>query len=178
VRLSVRQSGSAPLLVTFPVGTYFSAANGRSDVVALRDGMVLLADGQPRDWTVPARRESPSAPVPAATDELRAESADDHRRERNVMWVFQGLDFPPQIGPVLEQLALYIASVDAGYDDLAPHLQGVPIPVANGVALALAYVETAGLDVIATRVWSERERYLPAVTDPSLRALFDDWGRE
>jgi CubicO group peptidase (beta-lactamase class C family) len=132
-----------------------------------------LVNGQ---WV--ARENFDNPPVYASAGGAHMSINAYHRRERNVMWVFQGLDFPPQIGPVLEQLALYIASVDAGYDDLAPHLQGVPIPVANGVALALAYVETAGLDVIATRVWSERERYLPAVTDPSLRALFDDWGRE
>ena len=176
VRLTIRRSGPEPVVVTFPVGTYFSASGGRGDMVALRDGVVLLTDDEPHKWTVPARRAHPTARVPGAADELEVEAGDDHRRERNVMWVFQGLDFPTEIAPVLEQLALWIAAADAGYEDLAPHLVGAPLHAANGVALALAYVETAGIDVVRTRIWRERDRYLPAITDPSLRALFDNWG--
>ena len=175
VRLTVRPVRNEPMVVTFPVGTYFAAQGGRSDMVALRDGMVLLADGEARDWTVPARRAHPTAPVPGATDALDVRAADDHRRERNVMWVFQGLDFPPQIAPVLEQIALWIAAADAGYDDLDAFLRGAPLPSANALALALAYFESAGMDVTSTRIWRERERYLAAISDPSLRRLFDNW---
>lgn len=46
------------MVVTFPVGTYFAAPEGTSDMVALRDGMVLLTDDEPKDWTVAARRAS------------------------------------------------------------------------------------------------------------------------
>jgi SAM-dependent methyltransferase len=175
VRLTVQRRGPEPAVVTFPVGTYFSASGGRGDMVALRDGAALLTDDEPQEWTVLARRAHPTAMVPGAADELEVEAADDHRRERNVMWVFQGLDFPPQIAPLLEQHALWIAAADAGYEDLAPHLVGAPLPAANGIALALAYVETAGIDVAETRIWRERDRYLPAITDPSLRALLDSW---
>lgn len=91
------------------------------------------------------------------------------------MWVFQGLDFPPDIAPILEHVTLWVASADAGYDDVSAFLRGAPLPAANGIALALAYLETAGMDVTATRLWRERDRYLPAVTDANLRALFDDW---
>jgi hypothetical protein len=108
---------------------------------------------------------------------LEVEPADDHRRERNVMWIFQGLDFPPQIAPVLEQVALWIASSDVEYDGLTSYLQGAPLPAANAIALSLAYVESAGMQVTTTRLWSERARYLPAISDPSLRRLFDEWER-
>jgi hypothetical protein len=172
-----RTSSEAPIVVTYPVGTYVRAPEDKSDMVALRDGMGLLLD-ETVTWTAPARRAHPTAVVPGAADLLRIESADDHRRERNVMWVFQGLDFPPQIAPVLEQLTLWIASADAGFDELTPLLQGAPLPPANGVALALAYLDTAGMDVRATRLWTQRDRFVPALTDPSLAALFDDWGRE
>ena len=177
IRLTIRRTRSEPMVVTFPVGTYFRASGGESDMVALRDGMVLLTDDASHDWNVPARRAHPTATVAGAGAALNIEAADDHRRERNVMWVFQGLDFPPQIAPLLEQLALWIAGVDAGYDDLEPHLRGAPLPPANGIALALAYVENAGIDVLGTRIWAERESYLSDITDPSLRALFDDWAR-
>ncbi|MDH3422006.1 MAG: class I SAM-dependent methyltransferase [Gemmatimonadota bacterium] len=178
IRLAIQRTRAEAMVVTFPVGTYFNAPTGSSDMVALRDGMVLLTNDASHDWRVPARLAHPTATVPGAGDALEVQSADDHRRERNVLWVFQGLDFPPQIAPLLEQIALWIASVDAGYDDLAPHLRGAPLPPANGIALALAYVENAGIDVLDTRIWSERERYLPAISDPSLRALFDDWARQ
>ena len=176
VRFMVRRTGTEPMVVTFPVGTYFPAPDGRSDMVALRDGMVLLTDQASREWSAPARRARPSATAPGAADALEIESADEHRRERNVMWVFQGLDFPPQIAPVLEQATLWIASTDVGYDDLATYLRGAPLPPANAVALALAYFETAGMDVTSTRLWRERDRYLPEISDPSLRGLFDNWG--
>lgn len=176
VRMRAERSGTDRMVATFPVGTYFAAPEGSSDMVALRDGMVLLDDAS-REWTVPARRASPTERVPGASDRLSVESADDHRRERNVMWVFQGLDFPPQIAPVLEQLALWIASVDAGYDDVMPFLQGGPLPPQNAIALALAYFENAGMDVRSTRMWRERDRYLPSITDPSLRGLFEEWER-
>jgi hypothetical protein len=175
VRISIRRTSPDPMVVTFPVGTYFDAADGRSDMVALRDGMVLLSDEESVTWSVPARRAHPTATVPGATDELEVQSADDHRRERNVMWIFQGLDFPPQIAPVLEQAALWIASADVGYDELASYLQGAPLPAANALALALAYFESAGMQVTETRLWGERDRYLPAISDPSLRRLFDGW---
>jgi hypothetical protein len=138
--------------------------------------MVLLT-GDAATWEPPARLAHPTDRVPGAGDQLGVESADDHRRERNAMWVFQGLDFPPQIAPILEQLTLWIASADAGYDELEGYLRGGPLPPANGIALALAYVENAGMDVMATTLWSERDRFVSALSDPSLAALFDNWGR-
>jgi SAM-dependent methyltransferase len=176
VRITVRRSTPEPIVATFPVGTYFPAPDGASDMVALRDGMVLLMD-ETATWTAPVRLAHPTNRVPRAGELLGIESADDHRRERNVMWVFQGLDFPPQIAPVLEQLTLWIAAADAGYDDLARYLQGSTLPPANGIALALAYLENAGMDVMATRLWGERDQFVPQLTDPSLGALFDNWGR-
>jgi SAM-dependent methyltransferase len=178
VGLTVERSSSEPMVVTFPAGTYFAAGAGRSDMVALRDGVVLLTDDEPQFWTAPARGTNPAEAVPGPVDELEIESADDHRPERNVMWVFQGLDFPPTIAPVLEQLALWIVAADVGYDAIAPFMESAPLPAPNGIALALAYVEYAGMDVTGTRVWEERERYLPALSDPSLRTLFEGWERQ
>jgi predicted methyltransferase len=175
VTLTVRRSTPDPIVVTFPVGTYFVAADGVSDMVARRDGMVLLTEEE-RSWTVAVRGVDPELGIPGPEDDLRIESADDHRRARNVMWVFQGLDFPQGIAPVLEQVTLWIATADVGYDMLVAALEGAPIPPANAIALGLAYLETAGMDVMATRLWSERERFVSSLTDPSLAGLFDGWG--
>lgn len=176
VRVTVRRMGPYPIVVTFGVGTYFDAPGEGSDMVALRDGMVLLEDGEEHTWSVQARRAHPSA-APGMSSSLEAQPADDHRRERNVMWVYQGLDFPAQIAPVLEQATLWIAASDIGYDELVANLQLPSLPMQNAVVLALAYLESAGMDPTATRVWAERDRYLASVTDPSLRRLVEGWER-
>jgi len=177
VRLSVTRMGPYPIVVTFPVGTYFDAPEDRSDMVALRDGAVLLDDGEEHTWSALARSAHPTAGAPGITTPLRLEPADEHRRERNVMWVYQGLDFPANIAPVLEQASLWIASADVGYDDLVAYLQGAPLPTQNAIVLALAYFESAGMDPAATRIFAERDRYMASITDPSLRGLFEQWAR-
>jgi SAM-dependent methyltransferase len=177
VRMTVTRTTPEPMVVTFPVGTYFDAPQGQSDMVALRDGMVLLADDETHTWSVQSRLSHPTAGAPGSGSALEIEPADDHRRERNVMWVYQGLDFPAAIAPLLEQSSLWMAASDVGYDDLAGYLEGAPLPSQNAIALALAYFESAGMDPTSTRIFAERDRYLPSITDPSLLGLFEQWGR-
>lgn len=176
VRITVRRMGPYPIVVTFPVGTYFDTPDEGSDMVALRDGMVLLEDGEEHTWSIQARRAQVTA-APGIGTSLEVEPADDHRRERNVMWVYQGLDFPAQIAPVLEQTTLWVAASDAGYDDLVANLGTPSLPTQNAIVLALAYLENAGMDPTSTRIWAERDRYLPSVTDASLRGLMEGWER-
>ena len=80
IRLTTERQSSESMVVTYPVGTYFSAADGRSDMVALRDGMVLLTDDGPQSWTAPVRGTDPAEAVPGPEDELEVESAAEHRR--------------------------------------------------------------------------------------------------
>jgi len=176
VRFTVRRMGPYPIVVTFPVGTYFDAPGEGSDMVALRDGMVLLEDGEEHTWSVQARRAQATA-APGSSTALEVQPADDHRRERNVMWVYQGLDFPAQIAPVLEQATLWVAASDIGYDELVANIQAPSLPTQNAIVLALAYLESAGMDPRATRIWAERDRYMPSVTDASLRGLMEGWER-
>jgi predicted methyltransferase len=176
VRVTVRRMGPYPVVVTFPVGTYFDTPGEGSDMVALRDGMVLLEDGEEHTWSVQARRAHATA-APGIGTTLEIEPADDHRRERNVMWVYQGLDFPAQIAPVLEQATLWIAASDIGYDELVANLQAPSLPTQNAIVLALAYLESAGMDPRTTRIWAERDRYMSSVTDSSLRGLMEGWER-
>jgi SAM-dependent methyltransferase len=176
VRVTVRRMGPYPIVVTFPVGTFFDAPGEGSDMVALRDGMVLLEDGDEHTWSIQTRRAQVTA-APGIGTSLEVQPADDHRRARNVMWVYQGLDFPAQIAPLLEQATVWIAVSDIGYDDLVANLQAASLPIQNAIVLALAYLESAGMDPTATRVWAERDRYGPSVTDPSLRGLMEGWER-
>ena len=90
------------------------------------------------------------------------------------MWAFQGLNLDPRLEPTLQQLALWIASDNPGYDDLAEQASGAPFQTELVVALAVAYTDSSGLDITRKRIWTERGRFVPAITDPGLRDFFQD----
>jgi hypothetical protein len=89
------------------------------------------------------------------------------------MWLFQGMNLHPMIGPVIEQLALWIVSENAGYDDLVEHASGVPIPVEQAIALAAAYTDSAGIDITQKQIWADRDKFVPALTDEVLKKVFE-----
>jgi hypothetical protein len=89
------------------------------------------------------------------------------------MWQFQGMNLHPMIGPVIEQLALWIVSENAGYDDLTAHASRVPIPVEQAVALAAAYTDSAGIDITQKQIWADRDKFVPALTDEALKKVFE-----
>jgi hypothetical protein len=64
--------------------------------------------------------------------------------------------------PVIQQLALWISSENVGYDDLVEHASGAPIPAEEAVALAVAPMDSSGIDVTQKRIWADRERFVPA----------------
>jgi hypothetical protein len=162
------------MVITFPVGTYFESAGGRSDMVASRDGVILLTEDGPQSWSVMVRKAHRTLPVPEAGDRLEIRSADKHRATRNVTWLFQGTGLHPQIAPTVEQLALWIASENAGYDDLAEYASAAPIPTERTVALAAAYTASAGIDITLKQIWADREKFVPALTDENLRRFFEN----
>ena len=173
INLTINRTRPEAMVITFPVGTYFESAGGRSDMVASRDGAIVLAEDGPRSWSVMARKAHRTPPVPEARDRLEIRSADEHRATRNVTWLFQGLGLHPQIAPTVEQFALWIASEDSGYDDLAERAAGAPIPAERAVALAAAYTASAGIDITMKRIWADREKFVPALTDESLKRFFE-----
>ena len=173
VKLTIRRIGPDPIVITFPVGTYFESESGASDMVARRDGAVVLREDGPESWTVLARRVHRTRPVPQPQERFEIRPAYEHRATRNVVWQFQGMNLGPVLAPVIEQLALWIASENAGYDDLAEHASAVPIPAERVVALAAAYTSSAGIDITLKRIWTDREKFVPALTDESLRRFFE-----
>jgi len=172
VRLSIQRHGTDPIVVTFPVGTYFESAGRASDMVARRDGAVVLRGDGPTTWTVLARSTYRERPAPRPQDVLEIQPADEHRATRNVVWQFQGISIHPVLAPVIEQLSLWIASENAGYDALAELASTVPISTERAVALAAAYTAQAGIDITAMRIWTDREKFVPALTDESLKRFF------
>ncbi len=53
------------------------------------------------------------------------------------------------------------------------HASTVPVPVADVMGLAVAYVAQAGIDVTRTRAWADRDRYLSALADEGLRTFLE-----
>ena len=90
------------------------------------------------------------------------------------MWLFQGMNLHPMIEPLIQQLALLLASENPGYQELAELASGAPIPAEEAVGLAAAYTYSSGIDITRTRLWAERERFLPAITDSGLRRFFEN----
>jgi hypothetical protein len=92
---------------------------------------------------------------------------------RDVMWLYQGMNLQPEIEPLIQQLSLSIASGNPGYAELAELVSRTPYAPEEIVALAVAYTDSSGTDVTTKRIWAERERFVPALTDPGLRRFFE-----
>ncbi len=173
VNLTLRRTRPEPMVITLPVGTYFETAGRASDLIARRDGVVVLLDDDPQVWTVLARNVQGNLPSPDPQDAFEIQSADERIGMRNVMWLYQGMNLQPQLEPVVQQLSLWIASDNPGYDDLAGRASSSPFPVEEVVGLAVAYTDSSGTDVTQKRIWTDRERFVSALTDPGLRRFFE-----
>ncbi|MGE0158992.1 MAG: class I SAM-dependent methyltransferase [Gemmatimonadales bacterium] len=177
VRISIRRTTSEDMVITLPVGTYFEASGDAGDMIARRDGMVLLDEDGPRTWSVLARRVDHAASAPGAGDRLEVRSADDHAELRDLTWLFQGLDVFPAIAPTVEQIAIWIIAEDLGWTELSAHARANSIHNANAVALAAAHVNAIGVDIRQKRIWAERSSFVPAITDEGLKRIFADLER-
>ena len=173
VTMTIRRTRPEPMVITLPVGTYFETRGRAIDMIARRDGAIVLFEDRPQTWQVLARSMPPTPSASQRRDRFQIRSADENIAMRNVMWLFQGLKLHPLVAPVVQQLALWIASEDAGYDDLVEHASGAPIPTEEVVALAVAYLDSSGTDVTQMEIWSDRERFVPALTDRGLRSFFE-----
>lgn len=174
VTLTIRRARPENMVVTLPVGTYFEAPGAPGDMVARRDGMMLLLADGARPWTVPARRVNQAAAAPGARDPVEVRSADERPELRDLTWLFQGLDIFPAVAPTVEQIAIWILSEDLGWTELSQHATSNSIHAANAVALASAHVNAIGVDIRQKRIWAERSSFVPNISDEGLKRLFAD----
>jgi hypothetical protein len=112
------------------------------------------------------------APPAGSTDRLALRESEEHAEVRDLMWLFQGADINPTVAPTVEQIAVWIATEDEGWEALSAHARSTSVHAANAVALATAYANGAGIDVRRKRIWQEREQFVPAITDEGLRRAF------
>jgi SAM-dependent methyltransferase len=174
VRVTIRRTRPEDMVVTLPVGTYFEAEGEPGDMIARRDGMMLLLSDEVRPWAIPARRVQQASPIPGQADGLRVRSADERAELRDLAWFFQGLGLFPAIAPTVEQLAIWIAAEDVGWEALSAHASANSIHAANAVALASAHVNAMGIDIKQKRIWAERSNFVAAISDDGLKRLFAD----
>ena len=173
VNMTIRRTRPEPMVITLPVGTYFETQGRALDMIARRDGAIVLFEDGPQTWLVLARIMPPTRLASQLRDRFEIRSADENIAMRNIMWLFQGVNLHPMVAPVVQQLALWIASENAGYDHLAEHASSAPIRAEEVVALAVAYMDSSGIDVTQKRIWADRERFVPALTDQGLKRFFE-----
>jgi len=177
VALTLRRTRPEDLVLTFPVGTYFEAPGAPGDMIARRDGWLLLLSDDARPWSIPARRVNHSAPPPGVRDPVVVRSADARPQLRDLTWLFQGLDIFPAIAPTIEELSIWIVAEDLGWEDLSAHATANSVHAANAVALASAHVNAIGVDIRQKRIWAERSNFVPNITDQGLQRIFADLER-
>lgn len=173
--LTVRRTRPETVVVTLPAGTVFTAPGPAGDMVARRDGVIVLRDDRPRAWQIEARRLEHQAPAPGPQDRL-APSFVLRTDVADLMWMFQTSDVFPGVAPTVEQVALWILTEDLGWDVLSAHARSSSVHAANAVALGAAYVNGSGVDVRTKRIWRERASFESQISDQGLRRLFETLG--
>jgi predicted methyltransferase len=170
--LTIRRTRREPMVVTLPAGATFESIGEGGDVIARRDAFVVLREDGARTWRIPTRRTREAVPAPGVGDRLELRLDEEGSPVRDLMWLFQGVDVNPAVAPTIEQIAVWIVVDDLGWEPLSAHAQASSVHAANAVALAAAYVNGAGIDIRQRRIWAERERFVPAITDDGLERVF------
>ena len=179
VTLRVRRTGNVPIVITSPVATYFDAADAR-DMIARRDGWVVLDDDGWRKWTIRAVGRQRDLEPPGAGDRLAIRPPSTAPVIEDLLLEIQAgtytvsnspILYPPRT-PVMEQAAVWIADGDADYASMAPHIAGPMLPAQYAAAFALVFVDRAGIDVTRRRVWADREEVFGRLRDQGLRIWY------
>ena len=64
VNLTISRTRPEPMVITLPVGTYFETAEDASDLIARRDGVVVLLEDGETEWQILARNVQPTLAAP------------------------------------------------------------------------------------------------------------------
>ncbi len=179
VTLRIRRTGRDPIVVTSPVAAYFDAEDGR-DMIARRDGWLVLGDDGWHDWTLRAVGRQRGLEPPGAGDRLAIRPPSTAPVIEDLLLEIQAGTYtvsnsptlyPPRT-PVMEQAAVWIADGDADYAEMAPHIAGPMLPAQYAAAFALIFVDRAGVDVTRRRVWADREQVFGRLRDQGLRIWY------
>ena len=179
VTLRVRRTGNDPIVITSPVATYFDAEDAR-DMIARRDGWLVLGDDDWHDWRLRAVGRQHDLDPPGPGDRLAVRPPSTARAIEDLLLEIQAgtytvsnspVLYPPRT-PVMEQAAVWIADGDVDYTEMAPHIAGPMLPAQYAAAFALVFVDRAGIDVTRRRVWADREQVFGRLRDQGLRIWY------
>ena len=180
VTVRIRRTGHAPIVVTSPVGTYFAAGGGARDMIARRDGWIVLDDGEWRDWTLRSVGRRPGRPAPAPGSPLRIQPPSTAPHLEALLYAIQvgtytvadsPILYPPRT-QVVEEAAVWIADGDHDYATLAPAIAGPRIPAQYAAAFALVFLDEAGIDVRSRRIWEDRREVFEVLRDRGLNVWY------
>ena len=180
VTVRIRRTGDAPLVVTSPVAMHFAAGGGARDMIARRDGWIVLHDGGWRDWTLRAVGRRPDLPAPAAGAALRILPPSTAPELEALLYAIQVGTYTVADSPILyaprtqvvEEAAVWIADGDHDYATLAPDIAGARIPAQYAAAFALVFLDEAGIDVRSRRIWQDRQDVFGVLRDRSLNVWY------
>lgn len=180
VTIRIRRTGDRPIAVTSPVGTYFRSDSGSRDMVARRDGWVVLPDTEWRDWSVRSVGRQRERRIPAESDsfEILPPSTEPHLE--SLMYYIQVGTYTVSNSPTLyplvtygvEQAAVWITDADLDYETIAGDVEGSRMPAQYTVAFALVFADRAGVDVTVRRVWKDSEQVFDVLRDQGLRLWY------
>jgi len=183
VRIRIRRTGDQPIVVTSPVGSYFQSDGAVRDMVARRDGWVVLADDDWHEWSVRAVGRQRDHDPPGGDDHLTMLPPSTEPALAELMFQLQvgtytvadpsvvGWTSPTLYPPLthqIEQAAVWIADADLAYEEMESDIEDPRIPAQYAVAFALVFVDRAGIDVTGRRVWGDSERLFQPLRDQGL----------
>ena len=180
VTLRIRRTGDRPLVITSPVATWFEA-DGARDMIARRDGWVVLDDAAWQDWTLRAvgRQPDRAPPGPDQVLQLRPPSAIPeieavlYQVQAGTYTVSNSPTLYPLRTPGVEAAAVWIADRDASYAALEPLIGGSRVPAQYAAAFALVFIDRAGIDVTRLQVWNDREEIFGRLRDQGLQVWYE-----
>ncbi len=176
VTIRIRRTNGQSIVVTSPVGAYFRSADGARDMVARRDGWVVLADADWRDWTVRAVGRQRDRRTPDGSDSLEILPPSTESRLEDLMYQIQVGTYTVANSPTLypsvtfgvEQAAVWIADADLDYGTIAGDIEDPRMPTQYVIAFALVFVDRAGVDVTSRRIWNDAEKVFGGIRDNGL----------
>jgi hypothetical protein len=165
VTVRIRRRGDERLVITAPVGLYFQAQGAARDMIARRDSVMTLYDGDWAEWTIRAVGRRQDEPVASAGERFDIRPPSTAMVASDVLYALQAgtyqvadspLLYPPRTHKV-EQTAVWIAEQDLSFEELAPLAGDEQIPAEYAIAFSLVFLDEAGLDVTARRVWEDHQ---------------------